>query len=442
MSKHDTGHISMRDNMRYGLGLTLAVMTVVLTAAGAGAWAVGCAFISALYTYLSYQMMRHEKITALVKERKLQEDTQMADDIIAAIPSGLVGLDRDGHVCRWNDGATRILGMGRGGIVGRMVDQWPINGQESIVALLKEALMGKTVKRGSLVVQRSDGKSIPLGISTSRLGGDGAGGTGAVAVFQDLTDVRKIQDEMKKQERLAAIGTLSASIAHEIRNPLASIAGSVEMLSADLDVSGENKELLDLIIKESDRLNELITSFLEFTRDREPEFVTVSPVSVVKEVIREVEIRTEAGPDLTLEFEEGDISERIIADPKMLKQVILNLILNACQAMSWLGTIRVSLQGDEKDGMADIRIVCKDNGPGVPETARARIFEPFFSTKKEGTGLGLPIAHRIAELHNGNLELVTDEDPGATFLFSIKTHIAAGIQGDTDTVRTELSEIA
>jgi PAS domain S-box-containing protein len=357
-------------------------------------------------------------------ERELQESASNADGIIAAIQSGLVGLDREGRICRWNEGATRILGLGRGGIIGQHVDRWPVEGQRKLATLLKEAMAGNTINRGKLDVTRPDGTVIPIGISTSRLGGDGNCGTGAVAIFRDLTEIQKIRDKMQKNERLAAIGTLAASIAHEIRNPLASIAGSVEMLAGELELSGEQEELLDLIIKESDRLNHLITNFLEFTMDQQPKKTEIEPLTVVRKVIRSVEQRGEAGERLVLSVQDDHCPDSIVADPNMLTQVLLNLIINACQSMDWQGKVDVTLAGKQSGQEEMIEFTVSDEGSGIAEEDRPNIFDPFFSTKTGGSGLGLGISHRIAEVHDGQLELVDTDEPGACFRLRIPTNVS------------------
>jgi PAS domain S-box-containing protein len=399
-----------------------AALLAIATTAGPWPLSLGAGLltlIALLWTLAGQGNARQDWINT---ERKLQESAGTADAIIAAIPSGLVGLDANGAVCRWNQGATRILGMGRGGMVGQHVDRWPIPGQLGLADLLKDALAGNTVNRGSLDVTRTDGKVIPLGISTSRLAGSGGQATGAVAVFQDLTEARKLRERMDRQERLAAIGTLAASIAHEIRNPLASIAGSVEMLAAELDLTGEHKILLDLIIKESDRLNDLITDFLDFSREQSPDPVELSPANLIGEVLRMIRQRPEAGEELQMLLSTEGAPETIVADPAMLKQLCLNLLLNACDAVEWAGTLNITLAGTEHEGRPSLEISFEDDGCGIDGEARKQVFEPFFTTKPGGTGLGLAIAHRIAVLHDGQLELLERDEPGTRFLLRIPTH--------------------
>ena len=414
----------------------LGILATALSTLGPWFVSVAAALAALAATLWAMGGIDLEKRTWLNTERKLQENARTADEILAAIPSGLVGLDANGAVCRWNEGATRILGMGRGGMVGQHVDRWPIQGQLGLAELLKEALAGRTVNRGSLEVMRTDGKSIPLGISTSRLVGGGGRATGAVAVFTDLTEAKKLRERMDRQERLAAVGTLAASIAHEIRNPLASIAGSVELLAADLDLEGEHKVLLDLIIKESDRLNELITDFLVFTREQSPDPVALDPAEMVREILRMVRNRPEAGDELRLVLEASDAPAEIVADPAMLKQLCLNLALNACDAVQWSGLLAIDVAEREVKGERVLEIEFQDDGVGIPPEARKQIFEPFFTTKKGGTGLGLAIAHRIAEQHGGRLELLEKEGPGTGFLFRIPTRTRVADRGDADATAT------
>jgi PAS domain S-box-containing protein len=366
--------------------------------------------------------IRSERRRQLVAERRLQENARTAEDIIAAIPSGLVGLDENGAVCRWNDVATRILGMGRGGMIGQHVDRWPIEGQRGLAALLREAMDGRTVTRGSLDVTRTDGRTLPLGISTSRLAGSGGRGVGAVAVFQDLTEARKLRARMHQQERLAAVGALAASIAHEIRNPLASIAGSVELLAGELPLTGEHRVLMELILKESDRLNVLITDFLDFTRERRPQPKPLDPAALLREVLRMLRQRPEADEELKLVLTAEGAPAMIEADPGMLRQVCLNLLINACEAVNWAGTLTVTLRPSGTAADEALIMEFRDDGPGVPPEARGRLFEPFFTTKPGGTGLGLAIAHRIVEMHGGQLELLETEGPGSVFQMRLPTH--------------------
>jgi two-component system sensor histidine kinase PilS (NtrC family) len=235
---------------------------------------------------------------------------------------------------------------------------------------------------------------------------------GVIAVFKDLTEVREMEERMRKADRLAAIGELSAGIAHEIRNPLASISGSIEMLYNELELAGDDKRLMQLVMRESDRLNRIINDFLEFARLRPPTRRAVSVSKCLVEVVTllrnnpavkngvETEIRS-ASDDVVVEFDE-----------EQMKQVMLNLAINACEAMHGSGKLVIETKRTA-DGRA--KVVFQDEGCGIGDEARAHLFEPFFTTKEGGTGLGLAIANKIVEAHGGRIEARNRSGGGAEF---------------------------
>lgn len=399
----------MRIGSKHFFGAALASLVASITAMALSfALAAAVLAVVAIACFLFAQRRQWEG-----RERELKESLAAADEIIGAIPSGLVSLDADGSVRRWNTTARRILGSPGQSARGASLADWPLPGQEGLRAMLADALAGREVRRGSLELRGKDGQTLPLGISTTCLRtGDGAV-RGAVAIFQDLTDVRRMQVKAKQQERLAAVGALSASIAHEIRNPLASIAGSVEMLAAELDLGGDMQELVDLILRESDRLNGLIEDFLDYARERDAELKPIETGGVLKRLMLALRQRTEAGDGLRLILRDGG-GHTVDADSDLLQQAFLNIALNACQAMEWRGTLQVSAVADG----ACLDFLFTDDGPGVPPADRQRLFEPFFTTRPGGTGLGMAIAHRIAQRHGGSLELLPSE-VGACFRFRI-----------------------
>jgi two-component system sensor histidine kinase PilS (NtrC family) len=245
---------------------------------------------------------------------------------------------------------------------------------------------------------------------------------GVIAVFQDLTEARKMQERMRKADRLAAIGELSAGIAHEIRNPLASISGSIEMLYNELELNGENKRLMELIIKESDRLDRIINDFLEFARLRAPSRDAVSVTRCLDDVFVLLgnTPAMQGGLETEIRHLDGDVTVRI--DEEQMKQVLFNLAINACEAMGGVGTLVVETARTE-DGQ--VKITFADEGSGIGEEEAARLFEPFFTTKEGGTGLGLAIANKIVEAHGGRFEVQNRAQGGAEFSIVIPISGAA-----------------
>ena len=235
---------------------------------------------------------------------------------------------------------------------------------------------------------------------------------------QRLTEVyRQLQDnfeQMKRAERLFALGQLSAGLAHEIRNPLASIAGAAGILQRSLYRERKDAECLEIISKECQRLNGLLTHFLDFARPRTPKYQTTDFGAVIDSVMelaahavgkRPIELRKEISADLTV----------IECDPELLKQVLLNLIINAIQATPGSGEVLVSA-GLRNDRLS---IEVRDEGCGIGGADRDRIFDPFFTTKENGTGLGLSVAHQIVEQHGGILKAEANPGRGMTFSVSL-----------------------
>jgi two-component system sensor histidine kinase PilS (NtrC family) len=242
---------------------------------------------------------------------------------------------------------------------------------------------------------------------------------GHVVIFQDVSDVVKMETELRLSERLAAIGELSASIAHEIRNPLAAISGSIEMLQAQRNgsVAPEDPEqLMEIVIREVDRLNHLITDFLDYAR---PQPRRVEPVSVVEVVDEVLEMFSTSRPEGVEIVSSTDPTLVALVDPKQFRQVLWNLVLNASQAMPDGGRLEILIEGvaPEADSQAGrggdrraletggkvrwIDVAVSDDGVGIPHEELDRIFDPFFTTKQNGSGLGLAMVHRMVGDHGG-----------------------------------------
>jgi two-component system, NtrC family, sensor histidine kinase HydH len=229
-----------------------------------------------------------------------------------------------------------------------------------------------------------------------------------------LTQVYKeLQDNfenMKRAERLFAIGQLSAGLAHEIRNPLASIAGAVGILMRNPDTGEKRTECLGIIHKECDRLNRLLTDFLEFARPRPPQYQEVDP-TVVLDSVMDLASHAIGRKQIVLRKEVAGVLPRLRCDPEQLKQVLLNLVINAIQATDGRGevTLRASRQNDK------VLMQVKDEGCGIHPENLDKIFDPFFTTKDNGTGLGLSVVHQIVEQHGGLLTAESNRDKGMTF---------------------------
>jgi two-component system sensor histidine kinase PilS (NtrC family) len=349
-------------------------------------------------------------------EKLAQASNQLADlqafsqHVIDSLMSGLATTDVQGTVLTFNHAAATITGVAAEEAIGMPV--------VDLLQLPKDfdGLFGVREGRPRLprlefAFRRRDGRPIELGISTASLITP-RGETGFVFTFQDVTESRRMEREARVQQRLAAVGEMAAGIAHEIRNPLASISGSIEILYNELELSGDDKHLMELIMKESDRLNKIINDFLEFARLRPPRRRPVEMGKCVDEVAALLANNPAArnGIDIRVVHADGELT--VESDEEQMKQVVVNLAINACEAMTRGGKLAIETRRTP-DGQAKITV--RDEGPGIGLEARARLFEPFFTTKEGGTGLGLAIANKIVESHGGTIETRNREEGGAEF---------------------------
>jgi two-component system, NtrC family, sensor histidine kinase HydH len=240
---------------------------------------------------------------------------------------------------------------------------------------------------------------------------------------QVYIELRQNIEQLKKTERLTAAGQLSASLAHEIRNPLASISGATGILSRGQASASDRAECLDILAKESQRLNKLLTNFLDFARPRLPRMQSTEPAELIHSVVTLAQ-HSAAQQHVTLEVRAGERHREIECDPEQIKQLLLNLILNAVQATGDGGavTIRSFFSRDV------LSMEVSDNGCGIAPEAREQIFDPFFTTRENGTGLGLAIAANIAAQHGGTLECQPNADRGTTFRLELPVSASAAVR--------------
>jgi two-component system sensor histidine kinase PilS (NtrC family) len=237
---------------------------------------------------------------------------------------------------------------------------------------------------------------------------------GRVIHFQDLTELRSMEGAVRRSERLAGIGRLAANIAHEIRNPLASISGSVEVLRKQPGTDAEARQLIDIAVREVDRVNGLISGLLDYARPRTEDRQRLDLGEVVTEIAKvfeqerrsaEVRVVVDAEPGVAIEGASGQ-----------LRQVLWNLLRNAVAAMPRGGCVRLSVsRRDRTNGSAEAVLSVSDTGIGIPREDLDHIFEPFFSRRVDGTGLGLAITARIVEDHKGTIEVSSEVGKGTTF---------------------------
>lgn len=232
-----------------------------------------------------------------------------------------------------------------------------------------------------------------------------------ISLIRDVTDLRKLEDQLKQKEKLAAIGQLAAGIAHEIRNPLAGISGSVQLLSTETNDPDQMK-LMKIIIKEIDRLNNLITEFLEYAKPEKKPDQSVDTAQVLDEVIQNVKHHSALAGRVQWQLQFSTF--KIMGFSEKLKQAFLNIVINAIQALENQENPRIKIFNSQENGFVTVSI--QDNGAGMkPETLK-RLFEPFHTTKIKGTGLGLAVTHKILEAHSAQVEVKSEVGVGTEFI--------------------------
>jgi len=335
-------------------------------------------------------------------------------NILDNIQSGLITVNRKGVITRANPSACRILQMAPGKLLKQDIRSVMADGmQELSDIILPVAAGGEAVSRGEIHIRRQ-GVRMPLGLNVNHVTAPDGRVIGAISIFTDLTREKEMSARIRESDRLAAIGELAASIAHEIRNPLASIRGSVEILAGELDLAGYQDQLLALVLKESARVNTIINDFLAYSR-----MPAATKSCFGAEEFRDqisLQIRQHVAAkggrvDVYCNVNPRDLT--IVADPGQLTQMTLNLAINACQAMSYKGELRIGLN-QVADGET-YELVVTDNGPGIEPEIRDHLFSPFKTTKEGGTGLGLSIVARIASAHGGSVKAEDHPDRGAIF---------------------------
>jgi PAS domain S-box-containing protein len=333
------------------------------------------------------------------------------DVILRHLATGVFTVDHHGIVAYLNPAAEQVLGLRAIEVRGRHVSYALPERLQGLRDLVLGTLQDRRGRaRVELQMQGAAGRMLPVGGSTNVLMHEGQL-TGVVAVFQDLTAVREMERRARRNETLAEVGALAAGIAHELRNGLKPIAGSVEFLQRELRPEGETAELMELIAKESARLNRFVTDLLTYARERDLALEPVDLESHLRELASILQHDPRRAPGVSVALEPGKEQVAVSIDREQLRQVWLNLAVNALEAMGERGRLTMTWRRGE-DGQVGVEF--HDDGPGIRSEDLPRVGEPFFTTKRGGTGLGLAIAQRIVERHGGVLTLESEAGQGTT----------------------------
>ncbi|MDW7643687.1 MAG: ATP-binding protein [Desulfuromonadales bacterium] len=362
-------------------------------------------FLAAFFSGILVERLRRSQRDLERREVDYEELETLNKAILANTPSGLMIVNEQGRIRSFNAAASRISGFSLTEVYNRPVKElFP-----DIPILRGEDFM--LVSRGEGAFVDPKGEQHILGYATSLLDGPDGKTIGLLVTFQDLTHLKSMEDELKRADRLAAVGRLASGMAHEIRNPLASISGSVQLLMENPSMNDDDRRLMRIVVREAERLSLLLSDFLVFARPAKPRKESVNVPALLDDLIemascdpRFARVRI---------FRDYPTACLMSADPQQLHQALWNLAINGAEAMVEGGTLHIGIHPERNE------IYVEDSGPGIPDEIRRQIFDPFFTTKERGTGLGLATVHTILEAHGGSLDVRAVEPHGTRFTLTL-----------------------
>jgi two-component system sensor histidine kinase HydH len=341
-----------------------------------------------------------------------------AQHVVDSMANGLISLNSEGKIVTLNRQAHHILDI---------PPHKPIQGQAlSAVLTLQECDLLQSLAKGERILERemtcttAAQRTIPLSLSASTLTDDQGQQLGTVLLFRDLSDVKALEEQIKRAERLASVGRLAAGVAHEIRNPLGSLKGFLQYFQRKLDLQEQDKTYLTVMVNEVDRLNSVIANLLEFARPKEPVFAPCDAAEMIHHVVTLIESDLQTN-QIALSLDLEDNLPPMNLDRDQMTQVLLNLLLNAIQATAAGGKIHIAAKLTSHPDPLPLgereylELLVQDTGRGIAPEDLPKIFDPFFTTKKRGAGLGLAIAYTIIQNHHGEITVESAEGKGSAF---------------------------
>jgi two-component system, NtrC family, sensor histidine kinase PilS len=365
--------------------------------------------------------------------------TQIADlrafnqYVIDSMLSGLVTADLNGRILTFNRAASTITGLPSGQAIGRDITellQLPAHFRNRLQTL------GTTrSQRADHQYRSPDGRLMEIGLTVTTLSlPDGR--SGYLFTFQDVTNVRRLERGARIQQRLAAVGEMAAGIAHEIRNPLASMSGSIQVLRQELPLTDEQAQLMDIVLRESERLNDTIKSFLDYAR---PHRVTLTRLDI-RRVVQDTATLLRNSADVREEHVVAvDLPSEPVwfdADENQVRQILWNLATNGLRAMPTGGRLVMAAKVEQEGDIEELTITIGDEGCGIPSSELDQLFQPFRSSFDKGTGLGLAIVHRIVTDYNGSIQVSSTVDSGTTVRVRLPMRVPKSAVADDASVVT------
>jgi PAS domain S-box-containing protein len=364
-------------------------------------------FVAFFVLYWSERGVRRMEESLEHRERHLAQVLKESLDVV-------IGIDKDGNVVYWNRGAEIVYGYRPAEILGQSFEQLVPEETRAMSSSSPGSLPpGENIKEFLAERLTKNGEPVSVLVTQTALGQEVRECSGCLALEQNLTDVRKLEHQVIQSEKLATVGQMAAGLAHEIKNPLAGIAGAIQVLGETLPQEDERRPVVRQVLDQVKRIDGTLRDLLTYARPKTANLEPTDLHEIIDNALSVVSLIPNNRVNVVRHFDHG--LTRAMVDAELFGQVLTNLFINAIQAMSAQGTLTVTTSA-APDGM---RVAVLDTGPGMSESQLAQIFEPFYTTKTRGTGLGLPICRRVVEAHNGTLSVESEPGKGAEFTITI-----------------------
>lgn len=370
--------------------------------------------VGLLAARLSERAASGEKLKETTKS--LENLRRLHERIIESIRSGLITTDLEGNIYTFNSAATEITGYTAEEMTGKNISLLLGNIEQAIASSFAAADKGEQQPRFEADLMTPDRFAVHIGYGIAPLFSEEGEKSGLIITFQDLTEIRSMEESVRRKDRLAAVGRVAAGLAHEIRNPLGAMRGAIQVLESSVPKESTQASLMDIILRESDRLNKIITNFLTYARPRAGNFSEVDVCEAIRDSVTLLHHSPDVKEHHKISVDMPDEPVVISADSTQLKQIFWNLARNALHAMPNGGELNIRLETLSHNR---IRITFSDTGCGMSASKVERLFEPFSESTTGGTGLGLSIVYQIVRDHGGTINVKSLENVGTTIVIEL-----------------------